>query len=94
METQKDLVSVLKKLNEVPTWVNAWKKSAAWSGAFAHPRSLQEHGRGEAEEAPSDEQENLKFEDFMETFTEASNRITDGIDLETFIDQASPPPEA
>ena len=37
---------------------------------------------------------NLKFEDFMETFTEAATRITNGIDVQTFVDQASPPPEA
>mgnify|MGYP006968181504 CR=1 FL=1 len=37
---------------------------------------------------------NLKFEDFMEIFAEAATRIADGIDLETFIDPASLPPEA
>mgnify|MGYP000853270450 CR=1 FL=1 len=37
---------------------------------------------------------NLKFEDFMETFAEAATHIADGIDLETFVDPASPLPEA
>ena len=37
---------------------------------------------------------NIKFEDFMQTFAEAATRIADGIDLETFVDPASPPPEA
>ncbi|KAI4980265.1 hypothetical protein ZWY2020_020750 [Hordeum vulgare] len=32
----------------------------------------------------------LQFKDFMETFIEAATRIADGIDLDTFIEPASP----
>jgi hypothetical protein len=37
---------------------------------------------------------NLKFEDFMETFAEPATCTANGIDLEIFVDPASPPPEA
>ena len=37
---------------------------------------------------------NIKFEDFMETFAEAATHVVDGIDLETFVDPASPLPLA
>ena len=32
----------------------------------------------------------LKFEDFMETFIEAATWIADGIDLDSFVEPASP----
>ena len=32
----------------------------------------------------------LQFEDFMETFIEAATRIAYGIDLDTFVEPASP----
>ncbi|KAI5019172.1 hypothetical protein ZWY2020_044060 [Hordeum vulgare] len=32
----------------------------------------------------------LRFEDFMETFLDTATRIADGIDLDTFVDPASP----
>ena len=32
----------------------------------------------------------LQFEDFMETFIDAATRIADGIDLDTFVEPASP----
>ncbi len=32
----------------------------------------------------------LRFEDFMETFLETATRIVDGIDLDTFVEPASP----
>ena len=34
----------------------------------------------------------LQFQSFMETFIEAATRITDGIDLDKFVEPASPPP--
>ena len=34
----------------------------------------------------------LHFESFMETFLEAGTRIGDGIDLDEFVEPASPPP--
>ena len=35
----------------------------------------------------------LHFESFMETFLDAATRIADGIDLDEFVEPASPPPE-
>ena len=32
----------------------------------------------------------LRFEDFMETFLETATRIADGIDLDSFVEPASP----
>ena len=32
----------------------------------------------------------LQFQDFMETFIAAATRIADGIDLDTFVEPASP----
>ena len=34
----------------------------------------------------------LDFQSFMETFIEAATRIADGIDLDKFVEPASPPP--
>ena len=34
----------------------------------------------------------LDFQSFMETFIEAATRIADGIDLDEFVEPASPPP--
>ena len=33
-----------------------------------------------------------QFQSFMETFIDATTRIADGIDLDSFIEPASPPP--
>jgi hypothetical protein len=35
----------------------------------------------------------LRFEEFRETFIEAATRIADGIDLDTFVEPASPAAE-
>ena len=35
----------------------------------------------------------LQFESFMETFIDAATRIADVIDLDTFVEPASPPVE-
>ena len=97
-ETQMDLESVMMRLNEVPAWVKAWKKTSAWSGADVGLSLVRVHCKNMAEEKLKNllvvKKKNLKFEDFMETFTKATTRITDGINLETFIDPASPSPEA
>ena len=34
----------------------------------------------------------LQFQSFMETFIDAATRITDGIDLDEFVEPASPSP--
>ena len=36
--------------------------------------------------------EKLQFQSFMETFIDAATRIADDIDLDSFVEQASPPP--
>ena len=88
----------MTRLNKVPVWVKAWKKSAARSGANVALSLVHVHCKNVDEDKLNDlrvmNKKNLKFEDFMETFVEAATRIADGIDLETFVDPASPPPEA
>ena len=88
----------MMRLNEVPTRVKAWKKSAARSGSNVVLSLVRVHCKNMDEEKLKNlrvvNKKNLKFEDFMETFAEAATRIADGIDLETFVDPASPPPEA
>ena len=97
-ETQKDLESILTRLNDVPARVKAWKKSAARSGSKVVLSLVRGHCKNMDEEKLKNlrvvDKKNLKFEDFMETFAEAATCITDGIDLETLLDPASPPREA
>ena len=92
------LDSVMTRLNEVPAWVKAWKKSVARGGAEVALSLVRVHCKNMDEEKLKNlrvvNKKNLKFEDFMETFAEAATRIADGIDLETFVDPASPLSEA
>jgi hypothetical protein len=97
-ETRMDLEWVMTRLNEVLSRVKAWKKSAVRSGADMALSLVHIHCKNVDEEKLKGlwvmNQKNLKFEDFMETFAEAATRIADGIDLETFIEPASPRPDA
>ena len=92
-----DLESVMTRLNKVPAQVKAWKKSVARSGAGValllvrvHCKNMDE---GKLKGLRVMNKKNLKFKDFMEIFVEAATRITDGIDLETFVEPASPQPD-
>ena len=93
-----DLESVMTRLNEVAARVKPSKKSTTWSGADVALSLVHIHCKNVDEEKLKGlhvvNKKNRKFEDFMETFAEAATRIANGIDLETFVDPASPLPEA
>jgi hypothetical protein len=91
---QTDLESMMTRLEELPGRVQAWKKSVARCGADVALSLVRVHCR----EAREDKlkalrvanTQKLRFEDFMETFIGAATRIADGIDLDAFVEPASP----
>jgi hypothetical protein len=94
-ELQNDVESMMTWLKEIPSHVQAWKKSAARCGADMALALIRVHYKDVDEEKLKSlkvaNRKKLKFEDFMETFIEAATRITDGIDLDTFVEPANPP---
>ncbi|XBI18776.1 hypothetical protein VPH35_060465 [Triticum aestivum] len=95
-DLQNDLESLITLLNDIPGRVQAWKKSPACCGADVALSLVRVH----CKEARKDKlkalqvanTKKLQFEDFMETFINAATRIAGGIDLDTFVEPASPPP--
>ena len=93
---QNDLESLMARLNEIPDRVQEYKKSSARCGADVALSLVRVHFK----EAHEDKLAAIKvvntkkhdFQSFMETFIAAATRITDGIDLDKFIEPASPPP--
>ena len=89
-----DLESMMTRLEALPDRVQAWKKSAACCGADVALSLVRVHCKEVKEEKLKALQvantRKLQFEDFMETFIEAATRIADGIDLNTFVEPASP----
>ena len=93
---QNDLESLMTRLNEVPGRVQEWKKSSARCGADVALSLVRVH----CKEAREDKLAAIKvantkrhdFQSFMETFISAATRIADGIDLDEFVEPASPPP--
>ena len=92
---QADLESMMARLEALPDPVIAWKKSAARCGADIALSLVRVHCKEVKEDKLKALQvantKKLQFEDFMETFIEAATRIADGIDLNTFVEPASPP---
>ena len=90
-----DLESMMTRLEALPDRVQAWKKSAARCGADVALSLVRVHCKEVKEEKLKALQvantRKLQFEDFMETFIEAATRIAEGIDLNTFVEPASPP---
>lgn len=92
---QNSLDSLMARLNEVPGRVQEWKKSSARCGADVALSLVRVH----YEEAREEKLAVIKvtntkrhdFQSFMETFITAANRIADGIDLDEFVEPASPP---
>ena len=86
----------MARLNEIPDRVQEWKKSSAQCGADVVLSLVQVH----CKEACEDKLAAIKvantqkhdFQSFMETFIAAATRIADGIDLDEFVEPASPPP--
>ena len=93
---QNDLESLMTRLNEVPGRVQEWKKSSARCGADVALSLVRIH----CKEAHEDKLAAIKvantkrhdFQSFMETFIVAATQIADGIDLDEFVEPASPPP--
>ena len=93
---QNDLESLMARLNEIPDRVQEWKKSSARCGADVALSLVRVHYK----EASEDKLVAIKvantkrhdFQSFMETFIAAATRIADGIDLDEFVEPASPPP--
>ena len=86
----------MAQLNEIPGRVQVWKKSSARCGAdvalslvHVHCKEVREEKLAALKVAST---KNLQFQSFMETFIEAASRMADGIDLDEFIETASPPP--
>ena len=92
---QNDLESLMTRLNEIPDRVQEWKKSSARCGADVALSLVRVH----CKEAREDKLAALKvantkkydFQSFMETFIAAATQIADGIDLDSFVEPASPP---
>jgi hypothetical protein len=91
---QTDLGSMMTRLEGLPDRVQAWKKSAARCGADVALSLVRVHCKEAREDKLKALQvantKKLQFEDFMETFIAAATRIADGIDLDTFVEPASP----
>nr|XP_045086191.1 coiled-coil domain-containing protein 96-like [Aegilops tauschii subsp. strangulata] len=73
-----------------------WKKSSARCGADVALSLVRVHCKEAKEEKLAAlkvaNTKKLDFQSFMETFIEAATRIADGIDLDGFVEPASPPP--
>lgn len=93
---QNDLKSLMTRLNDIPARVQAWKKSYARCGADVALSLVRVHYKDAKEEKLKAlrvaNTKKLQFQSFMETFIDAATRIADGIDLDTFVEPASPPP--
>ena len=93
---QNDLESLMTRLNEIPDRVQEWKKSSARCGADVALSLVRVHCKEAREEKLAAIQvantRKLNFQEFMETFIAAATRIADGIDLDEFVEPASPPP--
>ena len=93
---QNDLESLMTQLNEIPGRVQGWKKSSARCGAdvalslvHVHCKEVREDKLAAIKVANTKRHD---FQSLMETFITAATRIADGIDLDEFVEPASPPP--
>ena len=86
----------MTRLNEIPDRVQEWKKSSAPCGADVALSLVRVH----CNEVRQDKLAAIKvtntqrhdFRSFMETFITAATQIADGVDLDEFVEPASPPP--
>ena len=95
-ELSQDLESLMTRLNQIPGRVQEWKKSSARCGADVALSLVRVHYREDQEEKLAViKVANTKrhdFQSFMETFIAAATRIADGVNLDEFVEPASPPP--
>ncbi|XBJ25693.1 hypothetical protein VPH35_003284 [Triticum aestivum] len=93
---QNNLESLMTRLNGIPDRVQECKKSSARCGADVALSLVRVH----CKEVRQDKLAAIKvantqkhdFRTFMETFIAAATRIADGVDLDEFVEPASPPP--
>ena len=93
---QNDLESLMTQLNKIPDRVQEWKKFSARCGADVALSLV----RVQYKEVHEDKLAAIKvantkkhdFQSFMETFIAAATWIAGGIDLDSFVEPASPPP--
>ncbi|KAI5016330.1 hypothetical protein ZWY2020_006181 [Hordeum vulgare] len=93
-DSRSEIDGLMTRLEDVPSRVQAWKKSSARCGANVPLSLVRVHCKEAREEKLKTLQvantKKLRFEDFMETFLDSATRIADGIDLDTFVEPASP----
>ncbi|KAI4997341.1 hypothetical protein ZWY2020_052683 [Hordeum vulgare] len=93
-DSRQEIEGLMTRLEDVPNRVQAWKKSAARCGADVALSLVRVHCKEAREEKLKELQvadtKKLRFEDFMGTFLDTATRIADGIDLDTFVEPASP----
>ncbi|KAI4972672.1 hypothetical protein ZWY2020_003597 [Hordeum vulgare] len=93
-DSRREIEGLMTRLEDTPNKVQAWKKSAACCGADVVLSLVQVHCKEAREQKLKALQvantKKLRLEDFMETFLETATRIADGIDLDTFVEPASP----
>jgi hypothetical protein len=94
---QNDLESLMTRLNEILGRVQEWKKPSARCDADVALSLVRVHCKEAREEKLAAikvaNTKKLDFQSFMETFITAATRIADGIDLDEFVEPASPPAE-
>ena len=86
----------MTRLDGIPDRVQEWKKSSARCGADVDQSLVRVH----CKEVRQDKLAAIKvantqkhdFRTFMETFIALATRIADGVDLDEFVEPASPPP--
>ena len=95
-ELPKDLESLMTQLNEIPGRVQEWKKSSARYGTDVALSLVRVHCKDVSEDKLAAlkvaNTTKLSFQSFMDTFLDATTCIADSIDLDNFVDLASPPP--
>ena len=86
----------MTQLNDIPGRVQEWKKSSACCGAdvvlslvWVHFKDVRGDKLASLKVANT---KTLNFQSFMDTFIDAAICITDSIDLDSFVEPASPPP--
>ena len=86
----------MTRLNEVPGRAKEWKKSSARCVADLALSLVRVHCKeAQEEKLAAIKVANTKrhnIQSFRETFIAAATRIADGIDLDEFVEPASPPP--
>ena len=86
----------MTRLNQIPGRVEEWKKSSARCGADVALSLVRVHCKDVKEDKLATlkvaNTKKLQCQSFMDTFIDAAIRITDSIDLDSFVEPASPPP--